>query len=63
VTGLQKLIIGIEESFDSNRKEDSEKIKNLSTAMTFKLEAKGQYRFEIEFFGKIILVYFFFIKG
>jgi len=50
-----KLIIGIEESFDSNRKEDSEKIKNLSTAMTFKLEAKGQDRFEIEFFGKIIL--------
>lgn len=39
-----KLIIGIEESFDSNRKEDSEKIKNLSTAMSFKLVAKGQYR-------------------
>lgn len=50
-----KLIIGIEESFDSNRKEDSEKVKNLSTAMSFKLEAKGQERFEIEFFGKIIL--------
>jgi hypothetical protein len=35
--------------------EDSERIKNLSTARTFKTEAKGKDRIETEFFGKFIL--------
>jgi hypothetical protein len=35
--------------------EDSERIKNLSTARTFKTEAKGKDRIETEFYGKFIL--------
>src|SRR4051812_14290194 len=38
-----------------DRKEDSERIKNLSTSRYYKMEAKGQDRQEIEFFGKFIL--------
>lgn len=38
-----------------DRKEDSERIKNLSTSKYYKVEAKGQDRQEIEFFGKFIL--------
>jgi hypothetical protein len=38
-----------------DRKEDSEKIKNLSTARSYKIEAKGVDRSETEFFGKFIL--------
>jgi hypothetical protein len=49
-----KLIIGVDETF-LDRKEDSERIKNLSTSKYYKIEAKGQDRQEIEFFGKFIL--------
>jgi hypothetical protein len=50
----QKLIIGVDETF-LDRKEDSERIKNLSTAKFYKTEAKGYDRQEVEFFGKFIL--------
>lgn len=49
-----KLIVAVDEVLLS-RAEDSEKIKNLSTAKTYKSEAKGKDRFEIEFFAKFIL--------
>lgn len=49
-----KLIIATDEVL-LNSKEDSERFKTLSTALTFKLESKGRDRFEIEFFGKFIL--------
>lgn len=49
-----KLIIGVDETF-LDRKEDSERIKRLSTSRYYKIEAKGQDRQEIEFFGKFIL--------
>ncbi len=49
-----KLIIAVDEVL-LDRKEDSERIKNLSTAISFKAEAKGKDRNEIEFFAKFIL--------
>lgn len=49
-----KTIIGVDETF-LEKKEDSEKIKNLSTSRYHKIEAKGQDRYEIQFFGKFIL--------
>lgn len=49
-----KLIIGVDETF-LDRKEDSERLKSLSTSKYYKVEAKGQDRQEIEFFGKFIL--------
>lgn len=49
-----KLIIGVDETF-LDRKEDSERIKSLSTSKYYKVEAKGQDRHEIEFFGKFVL--------
>jgi hypothetical protein len=49
-----KVIIGVDETF-LERREDSEGLKNLSTATFYKAEAKGQDRQEIEFFGKFIL--------
>jgi hypothetical protein len=49
-----KLIIGVDETF-LDRKEDSERIKSLSTSKYYKVEAKGQDRQEIEFFGKFVL--------
>src|SRR4051812_34902522 len=49
-----KLIIGVDETF-LDRKEDSERIKSLSTSKYYKIEAKGQDRQEIEFFGKFVL--------
>lgn len=49
-----KLIVGIEETF-LDKKEDSEKIKNLGTASIYKSEAKGQDRSEIEFFAKLLI--------
>jgi hypothetical protein len=49
-----KVIIGVDETF-LERREDSERLKNLSTASFYKAEAKGQDRQEIEFFGKFIL--------
>jgi len=38
-----------------NKMEDTEKIKNLSTAGDYKVEAKGKDRREIEFFAKFVL--------
>lgn len=38
-----------------NKMEDTEKIKNLSTAGDYKIEAKGKDRKEIEFFAKFVL--------
>ena len=51
---VSKLIISVDETF-LEKKEDSERIKNLSTGKYFKSEAKGKDRYEIEFFGKFIL--------
>jgi len=49
-----KLIIGVDEVL-LDKKEDSERIKNLSTTKTIKTEAKGKDKIEGEFFGKFIL--------
>ena len=49
-----KLIIGVDEVL-LDKKDDSERIKNLSTAKYFKAEAKGKDKEEVEFFGKFIL--------
>lgn len=49
-----KLIIAIDEVL-LDKKEDSERIKNLSTAKYYKSEAKGKDKEEVEFFGKFIL--------
>ncbi len=49
-----KLIIGVDETF-LEKKEDSERIKNLSTGRSYKAESKGIDKKEIEFFGKFIL--------
>jgi hypothetical protein len=49
-----KLIIAIDEVL-LDRKEDSERIKNLSTAKYYKAESKGKDKEEVEFFGKFIL--------
>ncbi|MFD2598719.1 primase-helicase family protein [Sphingobacterium corticis] len=51
---VNKLIIAVDEVL-LDRKEDSEKIKNLSTARSYKVEAKGVDRSETEFFGKFVL--------
>lgn len=51
---VNKLIIAVDEVL-LDRKEDSEKIKNLSTARSYKMESKGVDRMEVEFFGKFIL--------
>lgn len=51
---VNKLIIAVDEVL-LDRKEDSEKIKNLSTAKSYKVESKGIDRTEVEFFGKFIL--------
>lgn len=49
-----KLLIAIDEVL-LDRKEDSERIKNLSTAKYYKAESKGKDKEEVEFFGKFIL--------
>ena len=49
-----KLIVAVDEVL-LDRREDSERIKNLSTAMSYKAEAKGKDRNEVEFFAKFIL--------
>lgn len=38
-----------------SRRDDSERLKNLSTARTYKMESKGKDRNEIDFFGKFVL--------
>lgn len=49
-----KLIVAVDEVL-LDRKEDSERIKNLSTARSYKAEAKGKDRNEVEFFAKFVL--------
>ena len=49
-----KLVVGIDEAL-LDRREDSERIKNLSTALSYKSEAKGKDRQEVEFFAKFVL--------
>jgi hypothetical protein len=49
-----KLIVAVEETFFDKR-EISEKIKNISTAETYKTEGKGKKRNEIDLFVKVIL--------
>jgi len=49
-----KLIIGVDEVL-LDKKEDSERIKNLSTAQSNKIEPKGRDKFEQSFFGNFIL--------
>lgn len=49
-----KLIVAVDEVL-LDRREDSERIKNLSTAISYKAEAKGKDRSEVDFFAKFIL--------
>lgn len=49
-----KLIIVVDEVL-LNRREDSEQLKNLSTTLSYKVEAKGKDRDEIAFFAKFVL--------
>lgn len=51
---MNMLLVAVDEVL-LDRREDSEKIKNLSTARTSKTEAKNKDRKEIEFFGKFVL--------
>lgn len=51
---ISSLLIAIDETF-IERKQDSERLKNLSTAIKYKSEGKGKERSEVEFFGKFIL--------
>lgn len=49
-----KLLIMVDEVL-LNRREDSERLKNLSTTLSYKVEAKGKDRDEIAFFAKFVL--------
>ena len=49
-----KLLIAVDEVLLS-RREDSERLKNLSTTLSYKVEAKGKDRDEIAFFAKFVL--------
>lgn len=49
-----KLMIVVDEVL-LNRREDSERLKNLSTAHSYKMEAKGKDRYEVQFFAKFVL--------
>ena len=49
-----KLLICVDEVL-LNRREDSERLKNLSTTLSYKVEAKGKDRDEIAFFAKFVL--------
>ena len=49
-----KLLIVVDEVL-LNRREDSERLKNLSTTFNYKVEAKGKDRTEITFFAKFVL--------
>ena len=49
-----KLLIMVDEVL-LNRREDSERLKNLSTTLYYKVEAKGKDRDEIGFFAKFVL--------
>ena len=50
----EKLIIAVDEVL-LDKREDSERIKNLSTARSYKSESKGKDKIESSFFGKFIL--------
>lgn len=50
----EKLLIVVDEVLLS-RREDSERLKNLSTTLSYKVEAKGKDRDEIAFFAKLVL--------
>ena len=49
-----KLVIAVDEVL-LDKREDSERLKNLSTAKTYKTEGKGKDKIESSFFGKFIL--------
>lgn len=49
-----KLLIVVDEVLLC-RREDSERLKNLSTAQTYKVESKGKDRQEVNFFAKFVL--------
>ena len=49
-----KLLIVVDEVL-LNRREDSERLKNLSTTLSYKVEAKGKSRDEIAVFAKFVL--------
>ena len=49
-----KLLIMVDEVL-LNRREDSERLKNLSTAHSYKMESKGKDRYEVQFFAKFVL--------
>lgn len=49
-----KLLILVDEVL-LDRREDSERLKNLSTTLSYKVEAKGKDRDEISFFAKFVL--------
>ena len=49
-----KLLIVVDEVL-LNKREDSERLKNLSTTYRYKMEAKGQDREEVSFFAKFVL--------
>ena len=49
-----KLLIVVDEVL-LNRREDSERLKNLSTTLSYKVEAKGKDRDKIAFFAKFVL--------
>ena len=49
-----KLLIVVDEVL-LNRREDSERLKNLSTTLSYKVEAKGKDRDEIAFIAKFVL--------
>ena len=49
-----KLLIVVDEVL-LNRRENSERLKNLSTTLSYKVEAKGKDRDEIAFFAKFVL--------
>jgi hypothetical protein len=51
---ISKILLAVDETF-LDKKEDSERLKNLSTAKFYKHEAKGQDKYDVEFFGKFIL--------
>ena len=49
-----KLLVLVDEVL-LNRREDSERLKNLSTTYNYKIEAKGKDRYEVPFFAKFVL--------
>lgn len=49
-----KLVIVVDE-VPLNKREDSERLKNLSTTRNYKMEAKGRDREEVSFFAKFVL--------